>query len=95
MSEHDNSTNRPHDKLRDGALEIALWKREGKHGEYLEMGSPRRRFQDAEGNWKTSHSLSRSESMRSRELMRKGEDRISAFSQRMKEKGGQDRDRER
>lgn len=42
-------------KLRDGLISASIWERKGEKGAFYSV-SFERRYQDGEGNWKSSHS---------------------------------------
>ena len=96
--------NKPYDKYRDGALEIAIWKRETDKGT-LYNTELKRSYKDERGEWQTTHAIPERDLLKAARLqeqaytsiqMAREYDRVLYMEQqkqRQKERPAQTRDR--
>ena len=74
---------RPIDRLRIGALTASIWENQGANGEgKFYTARIERRYQDGDGNWKTTHSFGRNHLLAVAKLADQAHTRILALEQR-------------
>ena len=63
----DNDAKRPVDSMRDGAIEVSIWKRETEKG--MAFNTERSRsYLDKDGNWQKTHSIPERDLLRAARL---------------------------
>jgi len=94
--------NKPYDKHRDGALEIAIWKRKVVDKGTLYNTELKRSYKDERGEWQTTHAIPERDLLKAARLqeqaytsiqMAREYDRSQYMEQRQKERPAQTRDR--
>lgn len=92
---------KPYDKHQDGALEIAIWKRDTDKGT-LYNTELKRSYKDERGEWQTTHAIPERDLLKAARLqeraytsiqMAREYDRVQYMEQRQKERSAQARDR--
>ncbi len=93
--------NKPYEKHRDGALEIAIWKRETDKGT-LYNTDLKRSYKDERGEWQATHTIPERDLLKAARLQEQAytsiqtareHDRVQYMEQRQKERPAQARDR--
>ncbi len=83
MDENSNDTRRPMHKHRDGALEVAIWRRETEKGPVFNTERTRS-YRDENGNWQKTNVVPERDLLRAARLDQKAYETIQ--SQREKER---------
>lgn len=81
MSDHNQGTNRPIAKHRDGPLETAIWKRETDKGPVYNTERSRS-YQDKDGNWQRTNVIPERDLLRAARLDEKAYETIQDFRER-------------
>lgn len=93
--------NMPYDKHRDGALEIAIWKRETDKGTTYNTDL-KRSYKDERGEWQTTHAIPERDLLKAARLqeqaytsiqMAREYDRVRYLEERQKDRPAQTRNR--
>ena len=77
-----STTNRPWAELKSGALKAVIWENRGDQNRAFFSTTLVRLYQDAEKQWKESHSLGRDELLRAANLLTRAFDQIEGEERR-------------
>lgn len=80
MTEQPQNNNRPVENFRDGAIQVAVWPRQGQNGTFYEIERTRS-YKDKDDNWQKTTLISERDMLKARRL----EDQAYEAIQRLKE----------
>lgn len=70
------TTNRPADTIRDGLIEVTIWKNSGKNGNFYPV-TLSNRYKDVNGDYHDSNSFTGADPLRAARLLERGYERAN------------------